>query len=200
MERKYEASVLLGRGEPGHGGQWEQPDVPARDDERVGDALEAPDLHREVIETLGLALFLRPRRAAAPRDEMPKLEVIARQIVGALGELEVVAAVRETTHRDLERAEPPKGGEEVSAQAADLLARWIRARAAVAPATGLRVDRELAVALVEPLPKALAPHRGGRPDDRCTRGHVVADYPAGRMGDKTFFSHSWCEKMNESGL
>src|SRR5438876_44294 len=89
---------------------------------------------------LGIALFLRPRRAAAPRDEMPELEVIARQIVGALGELEVVAALRETTHRDLERAKPPEGGEEVGTQAADLVARWIRSRAAVAPAAGLRVD------------------------------------------------------------
>jgi hypothetical protein len=52
------------------------------------------------------------------------------------------------------------------------------------------VDGQLAVALVEPLPKALAPHRRGRPDDRCTRGHVVADYPAMRMRDKTFSSRA----------
>jgi len=43
---------------------------------------------------------------------------------------------------------------------------------------------------VEPLPKALAPHRRGRPDDRCTRGHVDPDYPAVTMGDKTFSSRA----------
>ena len=180
----------LGRGEPWHRGQREEPDVPARDDERVSDALKTPDLHREVVETLGLALFLRPRRAAAPRDEMPELEVVARQIVGALGQLKVLPALGQPAHGDLERTELPERGEEIGAQAADLLARGIGPRTAVTPAAGLRVDRQLAVALVEPLPKALAPHRRGRPDDRCTRGHVVADYPAGRMGDKTFFSHA----------
>jgi hypothetical protein len=46
------------------------------------------------------------------------------------------------------------------------------------------------VTLVEPLPKALAAHRGGGPYDRCTRRHVVRDYPATRMADKTF---SLCE-------
>jgi hypothetical protein len=50
------------------------------------------------------------------------------------------------------------------------------------------VDRQLAVALVETLAKALAPHSCGRPDDRRTRGHVTADYPAVTMGDKTFSS------------
>jgi hypothetical protein len=50
------------------------------------------------------------------------------------------------------------------------------------------MNGQLAVALVESLPKALAPHRRGRPDDGYTRGHVVADYPAVRMRDKTFSS------------
>src|SRR2546425_662047 len=94
---------VLGRSEPGHGGQWKESHVPARDDERVGDTLEAADLHGEVIQTLGLALFLGPRRA-------------------------------------------------------------------------------------DPLPESLAAHRCGRPDDRCSRGHLAADYPAMRMRDKTFFS------------
>jgi hypothetical protein len=52
------------------------------------------------------------------------------------------------------------------------------------------VDRQLAMTLVEPLPKAFAPHSGGRPDDRCTRGHVAADYPAAKMRDKTFSSRA----------
>jgi hypothetical protein len=50
------------------------------------------------------------------------------------------------------------------------------------------MNRQLAMTLIEPLAKALAAHRGGRPDDWCSRGHLVADYPATRMGDKTFFS------------
>jgi hypothetical protein len=50
------------------------------------------------------------------------------------------------------------------------------------------VDRELAMTLVEALPEAFAPHRSGRPNDGRTRGHIVADYPAERMRDKTFFS------------
>src|SRR5207248_10480823 len=109
------------RGEPRHGGQREEPHVAAGDHERVSDPLETADLHREVIETLGLALFLGPARAAASRDEMPKLEVIAREVVRAPGELKVVLALREATHGDLERSEPPERGEEVGAQAADLL-------------------------------------------------------------------------------
>ena len=121
---------------------------------------------------------------------MPELKVVARQVVGPLRELEVVPALGEAAHGDLERSKPTERGEEVGALAADLLACRVGARAPVAPAARLGVDRQLAMALVEPLPKAFAAHSGGRPDDRCTRGHVVADYPAGRMGDKTFFSHS----------
>jgi hypothetical protein len=182
--------VLLGSCEPGHRGQRKEPNVAACDDKRVGDSLETTHLHREVIEALRLTLFLGPGRAAAPRDEMPQLEVVARQIVGALGELKVVPALGETAHRDLERSEPPERGEEVGAQAANLFARRIRARTTVLPAAGLRVDRQLAVTFVEPLTKALAAHSCGRPDDRCTRGHVDADYPAVTMGDKTFSSRA----------
>jgi hypothetical protein len=42
--------------------------------------------------------------------------------------------------------------------------------------------------LVEPLPKTLASDRGSGPDDRRTRRHVVRDYPAVTMPDKTFSS------------
>ena len=68
---------MLGRGEPGHRGQREEPHVPAGDDQRVGDSLETADLHREVVEALRLTLFLGPGRAAPARDEVPELEVIA---------------------------------------------------------------------------------------------------------------------------
>src|ERR1700730_9291239 len=182
--------VSLRPGEPGHGGQREEPYVAAGDDERVGDSLQTPHLHREVVESLRLTFFLGPCCAATPSDEMPELEVIARQIVGPLGELKVVPALGEAAHRDLERSEPPERGEEVGAEAANLIAGRIRARTPVLPAASLRVDRQLAVALVESLAKALAPHGRGRPDDGCTRGHVGADYPAVTMGDKTFSSRA----------
>jgi len=104
---------VLGRSEPGHGGQWKESHVPARDDERVGDTLEAADLHGEVIQTLGLALFLGPRRAAPSRDEVPELEIVSRKIVGALGELEIVPALRQAAHGDLEGSETPERRKEV---------------------------------------------------------------------------------------
>src|SRR5439155_13201904 len=191
---------LLGRGEPGHVRQREEPHVPAGDDKRVRYALEAADLHREVVEPLGLALFLRPGRAAAARDEMPELEIVARQVVGALVELDLVAALGQPAHRDLERSETSERGDEIGPKASKLFAHRIGARAAVASTASLGVDRQLAVALVEALPKALAADGGGSPDDRCTRGHLDGDYPAARMRDKTFSSCAWCEKMNEPGL
>src|SRR6266513_1843751 len=183
---KYDEARLLRGREPGHVRQWEKPHVPAGDDERVGDPLQPTDLHREVIEAFGLALFLGPGRAAAARDEMPELEVVARQVVGALIELDLVAAVRQPAHRDLERTEASERGDEIGPQAPQLFADRIGPGAAVAAATSFRVDRELAVTLVEPLAKALASDGGGGPDDRCTRGHAVDDYPAMTMRDKTF--------------
>jgi len=48
------------------------------------------------------------------------------------------------------------------------------------------VDRQLAMTLVEALPKPLAADGGGRPDDWGTRRHIVRDYPAMWMRDKTF--------------
>ena len=95
-------------------------------------------------------------------------------------------ASREPETRDFERRQTAEGREEVGAQAPCLLARRIGARTAVGAAAGLRLDGELAVALVEPLPEALAAHRGRRPYDGSTRCHDCGDYPAVHPRDKTF--------------
>jgi len=122
---KYEGRALLRGSEPGHVRQREEAYVPARDHQRVGDALEAADLHCEIVEALGLALLLRPGRAAPPSDEMPELEVVARQIVGALRELEVVPAMCKTAHGDLKRSKAAECSQEIGAETANLIARRI---------------------------------------------------------------------------
>src|SRR5207247_7414135 len=104
---KYEEVWVVGRAEPGHVREREEPHVAARDDERVGDALEPTDLHREIVEALGLAFFLGPARAAPAGDEMPELKVVARKVVGALVELDLVAALRAAAHGDLNGAKAP---------------------------------------------------------------------------------------------
>jgi hypothetical protein len=42
------------------------------------------------------------------------------------------------------------------------------------------------MALVEMLAEAFRADTGRRPDHRCAWRHVVRDYPAPHMGDKTF--------------
>jgi hypothetical protein len=159
------AASLLRRAEPRDVREGKEPDVPTRDDEGVGDALEAPDLHREIVEPLGLALFLRPGRPTPARDQVPELKVITGQIIRPLSELKVVAAMRKAAHRDLKRSQAAEGSQEVGAKTEDLVAGGIAPRTAIASTARLRMDRELAVSLVEPLPEALAAHRGGGPDD-----------------------------------
>src|SRR5438445_4131747 len=121
---------------------------------------------------------------------MPELEIVTREIVGPLHQLHVVLASGKTEHRDLEGAEPTERSEKVRPQAHRFIASRGRARASIAPAACFRLDGELAVALIESLAEALAPHRGGRPNDRCSRGHLVGDYPARTMRDKAFFLRS----------
>src|SRR5204863_8335625 len=135
----------LGGAEPPRVREREEPHVAARDDERIGDAIEPTDLHREIVEALGLAFFLGPARAAPAGDEMPELKVVARKVVGALVELDLVAALREAAHGDLKGSKASEGGDEVRPKASNLLTHRIGPRSAVAPATSLGVDRELAM-------------------------------------------------------
>src|SRR5207244_13291014 len=134
---------------------------------------------REVIEPVGCALFLGPRASAATGDKVPGLEIVAREVVGALSELEVVAASREPAHRDLEGAEPSKRREEVRAEATHLVAPGIATRTSIGASARLRLDAQVAMTLVESLTKPLAADRGGGPDDRRTRRHAAAVNPGG---------------------
>src|SRR2546427_590665 len=112
---KYEERPRLLRVEPGHLRQREEAHIAPGEDERIGDALEPAELHREVVEALGVALFLRPRASASTGDEMPELEVVAREVVGAFSQLKVIPTSRKPAHRDLEGAQPSQGREEVRA-------------------------------------------------------------------------------------
>src|SRR5262245_62101382 len=143
------------RREPRHLGEGEEPHVAPRHEKRVGEPLQTAELRGEEVEPLGIALFLGPARAPTTRDEVPQLEVVARQVVGAFVELNLVPAARKTGHRDLERPEPPERGEEVSAKLPRLVAAGRGAGAAVGAATRLGLDAELAMTLVEALPEAL---------------------------------------------
>jgi len=162
------------RVEPGHLRQREETHIASSEDKRVGYALEPAELHGEVIKPLGIALFLRPRASASAGDEMPELEVVAREVVGAFSQLKVVSASRKPAHRDLEGAQPSESGEEVRTQTTNLIACGIAARTPVGAPAGLRLDAQVAVTLVESLAKALASDRGGGPDNWCARGHLPA--------------------------
>ena len=89
-------------------------------------------------------------------------------------QLRLVAATREADAGGLERRQTTERGEEIGAQPDDLIAAGGRPRSAVRAPAGLGLHRELTVALVDALAKALAANGGGRPDDRRTRRHVPA--------------------------
>src|SRR5438093_3590036 len=139
---------LLG-GEPGKRGERIEAHVAAGDNERVRDSFEAPELHREIVHPLGVPLPLRPRRGAAAGDEVPELEVFAREVVGVLAQLDVIAAAREAQHRDLERAETPERCQEIGAQTACLSACGVRALAPDDAADRLSLGAQHAVAIDE---------------------------------------------------
>src|SRR5438128_1930775 len=90
------------------------------------------------------------------------------------GELGFVAASGEPHARGLEGREAAEGGQEIRAQPDGLVAPAHGARTTVRAPAGLRLHRELAVALIDALAKALAADRGGRPDDRRSWRHLMA--------------------------
>src|SRR5581483_5666596 len=110
----------------------------------------------------------------------------AREIVGPLVDLDLVAAAQDPHARGLERGEPPERGQELAAEPPPLLAARLDSRAAIGAAAQLRPHRELPMTLVDALPEALRTDTGGRPDDGRAWWHVARDYPARLMRNKTF--------------
>lgn len=75
-------------------------------------------MRREEIEPLRGALIERPLLAALARDELPELEVLARDVIGSLVHLHLVPAAHETDRGRLECLEPSEGGKKIAAQLA----------------------------------------------------------------------------------
>ena len=182
------------RAEPGHLRHGEETNIAPGENQCISDPLEPAELHREVIEALGIALLLGPRASAATGDKVPELEIVAREVVGALSELEGVAASREPAHCDLEGAEPSKRREEVRAEATHLVAPGIATRTSIGASARLRLDAQVAMTLVESLTKPLAADRGGGPDDRRTRRHLAAIILRWRCATRPF---SWTRDMRK---
>lgn len=140
----------------------------------------------EEVEPLGRALIERPLLAALARDELPELEVLARDVIGSLVHLHLVPAAHETDGGRLKGLEPSESGKEVAPQLAAFVGSRSGARSAVRAPAELRSHGELAVTLVDALAEPLCTDSRGRPDHRRAWWHVVRDYPAGHMSDKTF--------------
>src|SRR6185436_9147426 len=119
--------------------QREEAHVSSGEDQCVRETLETPELRREEIESLGRALVERPLLAAVAGDDLPELEIIARQIVRALVELNLIAATHDPQARGLERRQAAECREELAAQLSGLVARRIGARASIRAAAELRL-------------------------------------------------------------
>src|SRR2546428_3264615 len=103
--------------------RWErkEPNVATGEDQRVGHTFEPAELGGEEVEALRATLVERPLLSAVPCDELPELEVVARDVIGTLLELHLVAAAHDAETHGLERREAAERGQELTAQAPSFL-------------------------------------------------------------------------------